>query len=132
MDSIFRSDLKYSSDEIAVFTEFLGAQSFAGAHKPGDPKQLVLFDVQVEQGMIPPNQFVEDFAGFNIARVVYRGKLTGKFANDVREGKFDVDEGVICKGGKTPDELWMVKIKTNAYMDRLKQVFKDGWSDYWE
>jgi hypothetical protein len=57
---------------------------------------------------------------------------TGKFIDDVREGKYGVDEGVVCKGGSTADELWMVKIKTYAYMTKLQQAFKDDWENYWE
>jgi hypothetical protein len=64
--------------------------------------------------------------------VVYEGKLTGKFTEDVREGKYDVDEGVVCKGGSDADDLWMVKVKTYAYLERLKQAFADRWEDYWE
>ncbi len=83
-------------------------------------------------GFISPSQFVNDFQHLEIARVVYRGKLTGKFTEDVRSGKYNVDEGVICKGGNGGDDLWMVKIKTNAYMSKLKQAFADRWEDYWE
>ena len=116
-----------------VFTEFLGPNSFAGLHKEDDPKELRLFDVQAEpSGMLGPSQFVADFGHLPIARVVYQGKLTGKFAEDVRLGKYGVAEGVVCKGGVGGADLWMVKIKTNAYMDRLKQAFADRWEDYWE
>jgi hypothetical protein len=41
-------------------------------------------------------------------------------------------EGVVCKGGMGGDDLWMVKIKTHAYMERLKNAFADRWEDYWE
>jgi hypothetical protein len=119
--------------EIKVFTEFLGANSFAGLHRLEDAKELRLFDVWLEGfGFISPSQFVDDFQHLPIAKVIYRGKLTGKFAEDVRSGKYSIDEGVICKGGKGGEDLWMVKIKTNAYMSKLKQAFADRWEDYWE
>ncbi len=100
-------------------------------YKKDDPKQLILFDVQTDKGIIGPEQFIRDFNELNIARVFYRGKLTGKFIDDVREGKYGVVEGVVCKGGKGGEDLWMMKIKTNAYMTRLQQVFKDNWNNYW-
>jgi hypothetical protein len=119
--------------EIKVFMEFLGANSFAGLHRAEDPKELRLFDVCLEGfGFISPSQFVEDFQHLAIARVIYRGKLTGKFNEDVRSGKYQVDEGVICKGGTGGADLWMAKIKTNAYLARLKTAFADRWEDYWE
>lgn len=118
---------------IKVFTEFLGDGSFAGLHKESTPKELRLFDVQVEPlGIIGPRQFVADFGHLHIARVVYEGKLTGKFAEDVRTGKYKVAEGVVCKGGSGGADLWMVKIKTYAYLEQLKQAFADRWEDHWE
>ena len=116
-----------------VFTEFLGPNSFAGLHKADDPKRLVLFDVKAEPGeMLGPERFVADFGHLETARVVYRGKLTGKFAEDVRTGKYDVAEGVVCKGGSGGDDVWMAKIKTYAYLEKLKRSFGERWEDYWE
>ena len=121
----------YGSDELIVFTEFLGEHSFAGKHQSSDAKRLVIIDVQTANGFLSPAQFEQDLVDLPIARTVYRGKLTGKFADDVREGKFDVVEGVVCKG-ESEGQVWMVKIKTNAYMKRLKDAFADNWEDFWE
>jgi RNA ligase len=131
LDAIFQSHPDYQCPEIIVFTEFLGEQSFAGMHKPEDPKQLVLLDVQTDRGMLDPIEFVETFGTVNIARVIYRGKLMGKFMEEVRTGKYGVAEGVVCKG-KNANGVWMVKVKTNAYMQKLQQVFQADWENYWE
>jgi hypothetical protein len=118
---------------LKVFTEFFGPNSFAGLHKADEPKQLVLFDVMAETfGFIGPESFVADFGHLGSARVVYRGKLTGKFCDDVRQGRYDVAEGVVGKGGRGGADLWMVKIKTYAYLERLKAAFADKWEQYWE
>lgn len=45
IEKVFR-DKNFVS--VKVFTEFLGSNSFAGLHKEGDPKRLVLFDVWAE------------------------------------------------------------------------------------
>ena len=132
LEKHFQSNSHYQCDEITVFTEYFGANSFAGQHQPDDTKQLVLFDVQTEAGILPPERFVDDFADLPIARVVYRGKLSGKFVHAVREGNYDVTEGVVCKGGSSAEQLWMVKIKTNAYLARLKAEFQEDWGAYWE
>jgi hypothetical protein len=105
LKTIFHNNPEYDSPEITVFTEYVGSSSFAGLHKSVDPKQLILFDVETERGIIGPEQFINDFGSLNIARVVYRGKLTGKLTNDIREGKYDVTEGVVCKGGIGGDEV---------------------------
>jgi hypothetical protein len=133
-ERVFREHPSYGGfQSFKVFTEFLGPNSFAGLHKEDDPKALKLFDVWAEPyGMIGPGQFVADFGHLPIARVVYTGKLTGRFADDVRSGKFGVSEGVVCKGGSGGADLWMAKIKTHAYMARLKQAFADRWEEYWE
>lgn len=131
LEKVFREHQAYSCDEIVVFAEFLGPNSFAGMHKADDPKELVLFDVQIETGIIGPQQFVDDFGHLPIAQVVYIGRLTGKFINDVRDGKYAVAEGVVCKGGNVGD-VWMVKVKTNAYMEKLKAAFAADWEQYWE
>jgi hypothetical protein len=132
LETSFKSNPQYdNSQEIVVFTEFFGARSFAGMHQPNDPKQLVLFDVETSEGMIEPNEFVRNFTFVNSARVVYVGKLTGKFIEDVRAGKYAVGEGVVCKG-KNADGVWRVKIKTTAYMEKLQAAFQDDWEQYWE
>ncbi len=129
--TIFRSNSHYHCPEITVFTEFFGDRSFAGMHEDREAKQLVLFDVETQTGMVAPDRFIRDFSTVNIARVVYSGRLTGKFIEDVRMGKYDVAEGVVCKGNNASG-IWMVKVKTTAYMDKLKQVFQDDWENYWE
>ncbi len=134
VDDLFRTNPNYQEfQELKIFTEFLGTNSFAGAHKPEDPKQLILFDVEAEGfGIIGPEKFVDDFGNLPSARVIYRGKFTGQFIEDVRNGKYDVFEGVVCKGGKGGADLWMAKIKTNAYQEKLKESFQNNWEAYWE
>jgi hypothetical protein len=132
LEAIFRDNPRYPSSRIVAFTEFFGPNSFAGMHRQGDDKQLVLFDVQTDRGIVGPELFVADFAALPSAQVVYRGRLTGKFADDVRWGRYSVAEGVVCKGGSSGKDVWMVKIKTNAYLEKLKQAFRDRWEDYWE
>lgn len=134
---IFTDNKDYRKrDKYTAFCEFLGPNSFAGLHKPEDPKELFLFDIwQDKFGIIGPRQFLQDFGHLKIAPKVYEGKLTGQFAEDVRNGKFPVDEGVVCKGGAGGGwnvGIWMVKIKTYAYLEKLKKVFANNWQDFWE
>ena len=134
IETVFQENENYRSfASFKVFTEFFGARSFAGMHEEDDPKELKLFDVWVEPlGMIGPKQLVSDFGHLNTARVVYEGKISGRFVEDVRDGKYDVQEGVVCKGGVGGSDVWMVKIKTRAYMERLKRTFAGDWENYWE
>lgn len=120
-------------DRAVAYTEFVGVHSFAGMHKAADPKELVLFDLFVPgYGFLGPWRFLELFAALPIPKVVYQGKFSGKLTEDVRSGRFPVAEGVVIKGGTGGADVWMAKVKTNAYLQRLKQAFGDGWEAYWE
>jgi hypothetical protein len=134
VEKLFRDQAGYRAFQtLKVFTEFLGPNSFAGLHKENDPKELRLFDVLADPaGIIRPQQFVTDFGHLPLARVVYEGKLTGRFAEEVRIGKYGVAEGVVCKGVAADGNTWMVKIKTHGYLERLKQAFAEQWEEYWE
>lgn len=134
LEAILQTHPNYAvRNTIKAFTEFVGTKSFAGTHQADDPKQTVLFDVWAEgYGFVGPHQFVADFGHLLTPRVVYTGKLTGTFLEAVRAGKYGVAEGVVCKGGTGGEEVWMVKVKTYAYLERLKQSFGARWEDYWE
>jgi hypothetical protein len=134
IDAILRDVPTYREEvNVRVFAEFFGLGSFAGLHREADPKELRLIDVWLgSAGFVGPAQFVGDFGQVGAARVVYRGKLTGRFADDVRHGRYGVNEGVVCKGGNGGSDLWMAKIKTHAYLARLKEAFADRWEEHWE
>ena len=117
--------------QAVLFTEFVGAGSFAGSHRPEDAKRLILFDVSLDGQMLGPEEFVDRFGHLDIPRILYRGKFKGQILEEIYEGKFDVPEGVVVKGGSGPT-LWMAKIKTRDYQARLKSRFGSSWEDYWE
>ncbi|WP_309708339.1 RNA ligase family protein [Armatimonas sp.] len=120
----------YKTDETTAFCEFLGEGSFAGQHKPGEPKRLIFFDLALPgEVFVVPEDFVRDFGHLPIPRIVYRGKLTGQFTDDVRKGKLGVAEGVVCKGLKGN---WRCKVKTDAYRERLKASLGADWESGWE
>lgn len=125
-----------NAERITAFTEYWGQKSFAGQHIADDSKDLVLFDVQVhKRGLLGPREFVDLFGKLDISKLVYEGILNDSFIQDVRDGKFPnrqkSNEGVVCKGG-SGHKLWMRKIKTTAYMERLKGSFGSDWQKYGE
>lgn len=126
LEKIFLANPHYhSTNSIRTFAEFAGTLSFAGEHQPDDAMQLVLFDVQLEgYGFIGPRQFVEDFATVRIPRVVYEGRFSGTLSEDVRNGRYQVAEGVIVKAGRGGEDLVMAKIKTQAWLTKLEQMPK--------
>lgn len=114
--------------EIILFTEFLGENSFAGTHQAGDKKRLVLFDAMLEGKLLEPNVFINAYSAykppieyeeeFALPTIIYTGKYTGQLAEDVRKGKYPVNEGVVVKG-LVDGQLFMTKIKTKDYLKRL-------------
>lgn len=110
----------YFVGRIICFFEFWGLNSFAGEHQAKDPKKLILFDVEVNRELLPPKEFIRWFKTFNTARLIYQGRFTGIFTEDVRNGRFNLNEGVVCKG-LVAGQLHMTKIKTTAYLKRLTE-----------
>jgi len=91
----------------------------------------VLLDIlTADAGLVSPFDFVRDFGHLRIPRVVFQGKFSGKQSEDVRQGKYAVREGVFK--GSSGEGLWMCKIKTLAYLERLKQAFGGRWQDFGE
>jgi hypothetical protein len=103
-----------------AYGEYLGPHSFAGHHRPSDKMDVVLFDVNIhKKGLLSQWDFRKLFGHIHIPRIVYEGKLSQDFIDDVRAGCYNVNEGVVIKGGQGHD-LWMGKVKTRAYLDKLK------------
>lgn len=65
----------------------------------------------------------------DISKVIYQGILDEEFINDVRQGKYPVKEGVVCKGG-SGHNLWMTKIKTLSWIEEVKKKFARDWERY--
>jgi hypothetical protein len=125
--------------QATAYFEFLGPHSFAGLHDPADlgvpcnePFRVVLIDVNVHRrGFVSAEQFIERFGHLGIPQVAHRGILDREFIADVRAGRFGEGEGVILKGGEG-HARWMAKVKTEAYLRRLKEFFRADWERYWE
>ena len=124
--------------EAVIFGEYLGPNSFAGKHCDGaDAMRIVFFDVLLgkkQRKFLLPYEFI-DYLGdvVEIPRVIYEGNLTKEFITEIVSST-ELNEGVICKGcersGAYSGNVWMCKIKTQAYLDRLKETFKESWKKY--
>jgi len=131
LERIFRDSEEYKKrDSFIAFGEFLGPNSFAGSHEDADVKDVILFDIWIYKvGMIGPREFINNFGHLDIPKIIYEGDLNTEFVEKVRKDEYGLHEGVICKWGKTgkwKKDLWMCKIKTEAYIERLKAVYGTG------
>ena len=118
LEKVFRKE--YSNVEsFVVFSEFFGENSFAGLHFD-EPKNAVIFDVNAyKKGFITPRDFIRNFGHLDIPKLVYKGEYNNELIQSIRENHFGLKEGVICKG-VDHDEVWMTKIKTIEWLERVK------------
>jgi len=143
LPKIFKSEKHFRGvDSVIVFAEWFGAKSFSGAHKPDDPHDIVLFDVNpIKKGLLGPKEFLDMFGHLKVAELLCHGNFGTALVESVKketmeiESKYDIrsetPEGVICKGEKGHD-LWMVKIKTERYKEALKEMYEADWEKFWE
>ena len=126
LDKVFRTKYK-NSESFVVFGEFVGENSFAGQHVDNDTKDVIMFDInQYKRGIITPFEFVDNFGHLDIPNIIYKGEYTSDFVRDVNLNKFNLKEGVIVKGvvkTKSKLEPWMVKVKTNEWLQKVKEKF---------
>lgn len=122
LDQIFRT--KYSKiPNFVVFGEFYGTNSFAGQHLDSDIKDVILFDVnQYQRGFIDPNEFIKNFGHLHIPKIIYKGDYNNQLISDIKSNKYNLSEGVIVKGTQGK-ETWMVKIKTQEWLRKVKEKF---------
>lgn len=123
-----RRGKKYNNS--VLFFEYAGQNSFAGSHKQEDDKLLHLIDVQVDNRILPPEEFLKDFGGYyHLPKILYKGKYSGQLVEDIRSNKFNTKEGAVIKG-VVDGQAYMCKVKTTQYLDKLKTEFKDNWERY--
>jgi len=114
---------------VVLFFEYFGDKSFAGYHYDDDNHQLMLIDVDVyKKGLLPPREFVEIPWQGPKANLLYHGKCTNEFLNDVKNSKLNgmTFEGVVCKAHHPKKGNIMFKIKSQAWLDKVKEKFADN------
>lgn len=119
---------KQNYKSAVCFFEFYGENSFAGQHNPNDKMDVTLIDVNpFNCGLISPYEFIKLFGHIDIPKVVYEGVVDKQFIDDVKNSNVNgiTFEGVICKGCEGRSGNFMFKIKTNAWLDKLK-LFCNG------
>ena len=112
--------------EFTAFFEFYGPRSFAGNHHADDPKEVVLFDLDVRRrGLLPPDEFLAACGHLKIPQLLHEGPVTPELIDSIRSDSLPgiTEEGVIFKGraGKNGGKTVMWKVKTQRWLDRLKE-----------
>jgi len=100
LHKLFKSDKEFRNiQNFVVFSEYAGPHSCFGQHDPNDKMDITLFDVwQYQKGWVEPRTFIKKFGAFGIPRIVYEGNLNKSLIEDVRQNKFDLEEGILGKG----------------------------------
>ena len=129
-------------EEITLFFEWYGENSFAGFHQPSDELRLALIDVFLKKkGYIEPNDFIDIFCDddrIETPEIIYIGKLDMDFAKSIENNDWTeegcqyptVKEGVVCKRSTLMkgQRLPMCKIKTKWWLNKLHSSYpEDMW-----
>ena len=136
LNRIFIDDKDFRNiDNIHIFFEFFGPNSFAGFHPIEDrinnKMNVVMFDIHVEKkGILKPKDFIEKFSCLDIPKIVYEGNFNNKLVEDVRNNVYNLNEGVVVKGTtktkrKDIENVFLCKIKTIEWLQRLKGIKGD-------
>jgi len=81
---------------------------------------VILFDVnQYKRGIIDPFEFEKNFSSVHIPEIIYKGDYNKQFVEQVRNGEYDVDEGVVVKGLTERGKIWMCKVKTRQWLKNV-------------
>lgn len=122
MSRIFKSKDYRNIQSFVCYAELIGEKSEFGQHDfVNDKFDMVLFDISLyKKGFLEPKTFIKDFGSLGIPEVIYEGNLNKEFVEEVKENKYNLKEGVICKGKVKKDMLYYCKIKTNDWHQRLK------------
>jgi hypothetical protein len=116
-------------DRAVCFFEYWGENSAFGYHY-SEPHWATLIDVSIyKKGILSPDDFLEWFSDSDIPipSVLYKGKIDEDFYSSVKNGTLEGigSEGVVCKSGLDKGGPWMVKIKRQSWLDKLKSFCKD-------
>ena len=131
-------------EEITLFFEWYGDNSFAGFHQEGDTMHLALIDVFLKKkGYIEPNTFIELFCENDKVEtpdVIYIGKLDMDFVNSIVNNDWtqegcqypNIKEGVVIKRSTLMkgQRLPMCKVKTIWWLGQLHNRFpEEKWKE---
>lgn len=107
-----------------VFGELVGENSFAGQHEETDNKDVCIFDiVQYKKGFVHPKEFIKDFGDLNIPKLIYRGIVDYNFIDDIKQNKYKLKEGVVCKFVNKAGDVESFKIKTYEWIKKVKERY---------
>ena len=103
---------------------------FPGTHKEDDNHTVILFDVNLyKKGLLSPSKFIEHFGHLKIPNILFEGNVNVAVYHKVKHSKLKgmTFEGVVFKGEneKIPAMLIMFKVKSQAWLDKLKTYCKD-------
>lgn len=126
---------KLFNTNVTVFAEWFGPNSFAGQHQ-NEPKNLIIFDINInKKGFLNPKEFSKlPTHQFSFAECIGQFNFNNELINNIKNENIkinsltDIPEGVVCKGGNK-HSLWMAKIKTNRWLEKLKTTYQN-WNEY--
>ena len=118
--------------QLVIFAEYFGPNSFAGMHQLTDSMQLTPFDAHVyKHGFLAPERFVELFGHLPIAKFLGKFVWNQDFIQQVKAASLEniAFEGVVGKI-KDKQNVVMVKAKTNRWISKVKESYSDKEAEF--
>jgi len=112
-----------------AFFEFWGPNSFAGKHDEEEEHTVTLIDINpYKRGILAPGKFIklcED--KIEIPNVLFHGRVGTQLVETIRESKLGgmTFEGVVFKGVRKGTHLSMFKVKSKAWIDKIKTLYHE-------
>lgn len=125
-DELSRIFTKEKQQQVICFFEFYGPKSFAGNHED-EEHTVTLFDVNFhKKGIMPPKDFLHLFGHLDIPKLLHHGNANKDFEKSVKESTLEgiTFEGVVCKVQTKNHMNKCFKIKTEAWLEKLKAYCK--------
>jgi hypothetical protein len=116
---------KHMPQNLTLYFEFYGENSFAGNHEEEDHK-ITLIDINIyKHGFVDPKVLLHPVWGDRSAACVYHGNANASLIESVRKNALEgmTFEGIVCKAGSEHKRI-MFKIKSYAWVQKLKDFCK--------
>lgn len=132
LTKVFKSKEYRNVLSFVCYFEFVGKNSKFGQHETADEFDVVLFDIdQYKKGFVKPKRFIKDFGYLHIPKIVYQGNLNKQLFEWVKTNSLPgyenkLWEGVVCKSEIDKENIYYCKIKTQTWLDELKEKYGEN------
>lgn len=110
LEQVFKNEKKFHGvQNVIIFGEYFGAESFSGAHKPWDKNTMfVPFDINLhKKGFLGPKEFLDMFGHLPVAECILHNTNFGpELIEQVRKETIDLESKFEVKAEIPEGVIW--------------------------